>query len=298
MSTIKNVTVVGASGNLGPSIVQALLSSNFTVTAFTRADSKSTFPTGVHVTKVEYADRTSLVTALKGQDAVVSAIATPALLQQKAIIEAAVEAGVKRFIPSEFGINTTKLPAGSGVEKILAGKLEVQNLLNEKVKSNEGFSWTGVSTSLFFDWNLKTGSLGFSIPNKTATVWDSGDEPWTGTNLSTIGQAIASVLSIPDKFANKYIDIASFITTQNEILKIFEEETGEKWTVSKKSTNDSQKTADEKLAKGDRSAFGDYLKVWLFKDGEGKSPKKEALANKELGLKEEDLKALLRATLT
>jgi hypothetical protein len=146
------LTGTQASGNLGPSIVQALLSSNFTVTALTRADSKSTLPAGVHVAKVDYADHNSLVAALRGQDAVVSSIATPALLQQKAIIEAAAEAGVKRFIPSEFGINTTKLPAGSGLEKILAGKLEVQKLLDEKVKSSEGFSWTGVSTSLFFDW--------------------------------------------------------------------------------------------------------------------------------------------------
>lgn len=81
-------------------------------------------------------------------------------------------------------------------------------------------------------------------------------------------------------------------------MKILEEETGGKWTINKKNTVDSQKTADEKLAKGDRSAFGDYLKVWLFKDGEGKSPKKEDLANKDLGLKEEDLKATIKAALT
>jgi hypothetical protein len=140
--------------------------------------------------------------------------------------------------------------------------------------------------------------LGYSVPNKTATIFDSGDEPWSGTNLSTIGQAIASVLSSPDKFANKYIDIASFVTTQNELLKIFEEETGEKWTVIKNNTDDSQKTADEKLAKGDRSAFGDYLKVWLFKDGEGKSPKKGDLANEELGLKAEDLRATIKQALS
>lgn len=168
MSTIKKVAVIGVSpslwvsnhtltsiqagGNLGPSIVQALLSSNFTVTALTRADSKLIFPAGVHIAKVDYGDHSSLVSALKGQDAVVSAIATPALLEQKVVIEAAVQAGVKRFIPSEFGINTTKLQVGSGVEKILAGKLEVQKLLSEKVKSSKEFSWTGVSTSLFFDW--------------------------------------------------------------------------------------------------------------------------------------------------
>lgn len=296
MATIKNVTVVGAGGNLGPSIVNALLASNFTVTALTRATSNSTFPAGIYVVKTDYS-HDSLVSALKGQDAIVSSIATAALPQQKAVIEAAVQAGVKRFIPSEFGINTTNLPPGSGIEQILAGKLEIQRLLREKAKENEGFSWTGVSSSLFFDWGFKTGSLGFSIPNKSATIYDSGNEPFTGTNLATIGEAVAFILSHQDKFVNEYLDIASFVTTQNEILKIFEVESGEKWTVKRLSTDESQRTADEKLAKGDRSAFGDYLKVWLFRDGEGRSPKKDKLANTELELKNEDLRVTIKRVL-
>jgi len=80
-------------------------------------------------------------------------------------------------------------------------------------------------------------------------------------------------------------------------LKILEEESREKWTVKKVSTDESQRTADEKLAKGDRSAFGDYLKVWLFKDGEGRSPKRDELANGELGLTGEDFRATIKGVL-
>lgn len=67
--------------------------------------------------------------------------------------------------------------------------------------------------------------------------------------------------------------------------------------MEKKSTEEIGKIADEKLAKGDYSSFGDYLKVYLFSDGKGQSPKEADLANKELGLPKEDLKATIKATL-
>ena len=41
-----------------------------------------------------------------GVDAVVSVLGAPALTTQKAFIDAAAEAGVKRFLPSEFGCDT------------------------------------------------------------------------------------------------------------------------------------------------------------------------------------------------
>lgn len=80
-----------------------------------------------------------------------STIATAALANQGIIIDAAVKAGVKRFIPSEFGINTTKI--SGGIAKILATKIQIQkDRLKRAVEENEGFSWTGVSSSMFFDW--------------------------------------------------------------------------------------------------------------------------------------------------
>jgi len=59
-----------------------------------------------------------------------------------------------------------------------------------------------------------------------------------------------------------------------------------------------EKLGDEKLAKGDYSAFGDFLKPLLFGDGIGASPKEAQLANKELGLPKEDLKATVKAALS
>lgn len=164
--SIKNVAVIGVcqihsrrrtvlsvsqgSGNLGPAVVQALIDTGFNVTVLTRIDSKATFPSEVNVHKTDYDSVASLAEAFAGQDAGVSTIATAALGQQEKIIDAAVKAGVKRFIPSEFGLNTQKVTGN--VAKILGAKLAAQEHLKKVAAENPKFSWTGISTSLFFDW--------------------------------------------------------------------------------------------------------------------------------------------------
>ncbi len=130
--------------------MQALVDAGFTVTVLTRPESKANFPPTVKVHKTDYDSPSSLAEALAGQDAVVSTIATAALGKQANIIDAAVKAGVKRFIPSEFGLNTQKVTGGA--KKILGGKIVAQEQLQKAAAANPEFSWTGIATSLFFDW--------------------------------------------------------------------------------------------------------------------------------------------------
>lgn len=139
------------------------------------------------------------------------------------------------------------------------------------------------------------GIFGFDAKEKKATIVDSGDEPFQTTKKDLIGKAVASVLKNPRETANKYLSIASFQPTHNQILQIVEEETGSKWTVERQSTADLQKIGEDKLAKGDFSAFGQLLRVYLFKDGEGHPLKADEKANKLLGLpEEEDIRATLK----
>ena len=147
------------------------MNSGFNVTALTRQDSTSTFPDGVHVHKTDYDSESSLAEAFKGQDAVVSVIATAALGSQSKIIEAAAQAGVKRFIPSEFGVNVLKLEDG-GMKKILGAKVKARELLEKIAAGNKDFTWTGISTNLFFDWVCYSGSR-FGVINN-----DLGTHPW------------------------------------------------------------------------------------------------------------------------
>ncbi|KAK7753072.1 hypothetical protein SLS62_005022 [Diatrype stigma] len=290
---IKNVVVVGGSGNVGSAILDELVKAGYKVTAFSRQDSAATFPAEVVVKKVDYASVESLKAALQGQDAVVSAIATIAIGNQNPLIDAAVEVGVKRFIPSEFGVNT-RLVEGTAIGKILQGKIKTVDYLDEKAKANPKFSWTGISSGLFFDWGLKYGSIGVNKGTKTAVIYDSGNELVQASNLSFIGKAVAAVLANEEKTANKYLDIGSPLFTQNRVLDIVEKETGEKWTVQQASTADEGKIGEEKLSKGDFSAFSNLLRERVFKDGAGLA---EVRGNELLGLKEESLEDTIKTWL-
>lgn len=246
-------------------------------------------PKGVTIKTVNYDDAESLKAALTGQDAVVSTLGSAALgPQQQKLADVAFSIGVKRFIPSEFGINTRQLQ-GLKIGQIVAGKTKLVDDLVKKADQNADFTWTGLSNGMFFDY------LGFDGKAKKVTIMDSGNERFQTTTRSTIAKAVASILKHPQETANQYLSIASFQPTQNEMLKIVEEETGSKWTIAHESTADLQKIGEEKLAKGDYSAFMQLLMVHLYRDGEGHPVKDSEKANKLLGLpEEEDLRAELK----
>lgn len=270
---------------MGKHIVQELVDQGFTVTIFSRNANPEGTPKGATVKSVDYDDLESLKSALAGQDAVVSVLGSLALgAQQAKAAEAALAAGVKRFIPSEFGINTRKAQ-GQPVAKILGYKIALVDDLTAKAKANPNFTWTGLCTGMFFDF------LGFDGKGKKVSIVDSGNEPFQTSTKGFIAKAVAGILKHPKETANQYLSIASFLPTQNEILKIVEAETGSKWDVTKEDSTELQKDGEEKLSKGDFSAFFPLLRVQLYKDGEGQAPKASETANKLLGLPEkEDLK--------
>lgn len=52
---------------------------------------------------------------------------------------------------------------------------------------------------------MKTSLLGIDLSAKKATIVDSGDEPFSTTDLADIGKAVASILKKPEQTANKYL---------------------------------------------------------------------------------------------
>ena len=138
-----------ASGNLGRPTVDALLhKKQFKVSALTRATSSATFPVSVTPIKTDYT-HASLVAAFKGQDAVVSTISTSSLTEQKRVIDAAVEAAVKRFIPSDFGWDTSG-DVSLEIAPCMVMKKDPVAYLREKEET--GMSWTSIVNGLWVDW--------------------------------------------------------------------------------------------------------------------------------------------------
>ena len=104
------------------------------MSVLSRITSTASAPRGLEKVPVLRSDYSfsSLVDVFEGQDAVVSAIATLDVTQQHAIVDAAAAAGVKRFLPSEFGGDTSAEDVGD-IAAFAKGKQE----LVEHVRSKE-----------------------------------------------------------------------------------------------------------------------------------------------------------------
>lgn len=120
----KTVTVFGATGTAGSACVDELIRQGlFNVRVLARKGGQPEMSTsgagrsagekaglydrwraaGVQVTSADVADHADLIPALLGTDYLVSCVPYAATESQYALIYAAREAGVERFVPSEFG---------------------------------------------------------------------------------------------------------------------------------------------------------------------------------------------------
>lgn len=132
---------------------------------------------------------------------------------------------------------------------------------------------------------LTYGVIGFDLKNQTALIHDSGNVKFHTTTLAHAGLAIAGALADP-RSANRYIYVASFYTSQNEILASLEKATGNKWKTEHTTSAAELKKGQELLAKGDFSGFAPAI-CGVQYSGEdwadyGKKPYE--LWNDELGL--------------
>ncbi|KAL3423131.1 oxidoreductase [Phlyctema vagabunda] len=284
MSPIKNVTLAGATGSLGPAILTALLESKlFEVTVWTRLGSTHKFPDGVRVKSIDYASESSMLEALTGQDALVSTLNHFGLSVQKLMIDACVRAGVQRFIPSEFGCDTEN--ARIRTIPFFAHKLTVEEHLREQAAANPAFSYTLVFTAAFLDWGLDTGFL-VDVKGRRAALQDGGDVLVTTTNLSTIGQAVVRILSRPAQTANRAVRIKSADLTQNQIIAIAKKiDPTAQWETTVSNTEEAERQALESLGEGalDDSALAPFLYRGLFGAGYGSHFEKND--NELLGIK-------------
>jgi nucleoside-diphosphate-sugar epimerase len=115
------IVLAGATGDLGGRIADALLERGAAVRALVRRSSppervERLRTRGAKVVEVDFGSGTGLSRACSGGACVVSALSglRDVIVEQQArLLDAAVEAGVPRFIPSDFSIDFTKLPAGA-----------------------------------------------------------------------------------------------------------------------------------------------------------------------------------------
>jgi len=116
----KTILVAGATGSLGEKICRELIRRGAEVKAVVRAESNAEKVNalealGVNIIQADFNDASMLESACSGVSCVISALAglhDVIVETQTKLLDAAVNAGVPRFIPSDFCTDYTQLPEG------------------------------------------------------------------------------------------------------------------------------------------------------------------------------------------
>lgn len=191
--------------------------------------------------------------AFAGQDAVISLVGSMNIGTQKDIINTAAESGIKWFIPSEFGSDTTN-PELLKLVPIFGDKVAAVEQL--RAKESSGMSWTAMITGAFFDFCLKAGFYEIDVPKREARVYDSGDVKFDTATLPHIGEALVTLVTSPallEKYKNRYVAISSLKTSQNEMIASIEKALGVTFKRENVDAAAVGKEAQESLSKGDFS---------------------------------------------
>ncbi|KAI6088306.1 NAD(P)-binding protein [Hypoxylon rubiginosum] len=300
MATIKNVAIVGATGLIGRPIVDGLLASGlFTVTALTRDGTRQRgLPTDVIIKQVDYDSLESLEAALKGQDALVSAMSFEAIHVQKNLVDAAANAGVKRMIPSEYGndLLNPKLAAFP----IYQPKIAIRERCEKRVKDTPSFSWTTIHNASFLgpDWTL---DFIVDVKNRKADVKDGGDVLFCATTYKDIAQAVIGIFTHLEETANRPVRISSANTTQNELIAMAKElGATDGWDITYSDTANLENEAVRRWAEGDHSeeVIAMFInRAFIGKGWGGYFPVRDNDLLGIKGLERDELKAIVKSAM-
>ncbi|KAK5052758.1 hypothetical protein LTR84_002624 [Exophiala bonariae] len=252
MSQIKSVALAGASGAFGPYVLRGLLDAKFEVKVLARSKKSGHFEAGIDVVEVDFTSVESLTAALQGIDAVVSTVAGTAIKTQGVLIDAAALAGVKRFIPSEYGSVTTNPKVQTF--PLYDNVFMIRNHLQEKADVGQ-LTWTVLACGAFLEFLLASSSTGLlDFANRKATLLDGGDNRLTSTSLTTAGKAIAEILKNSEATKNRVVKVSEIILTQNQLLQIAQKlKPEDKWHTSTVATSALLKEGLDEFSAGDFS---------------------------------------------
>ncbi|KAI8674610.1 NmrA domain-containing protein [Fusarium keratoplasticum] len=223
------VGVIGATGKTGSSVVEGLLSSptNFSVTSLTRATSVDNSTNqqfaakGVHIVAYDLNGPSSaLVEILKPIDVVISCITWEHLDQQIPWIDAAKEAGVKRFVPSEW-----VGPAPRGVIDIKDKKLEILGVIQRA-----RLPYTIIDVGCFFQVFVPKVPSGRSDDAHMIyidhRIVGDGNQKFGLIDLADIGKYVAQIVSDP-RTLNKRVFAYTEALSMNEMWDTMAKASGE-----------------------------------------------------------------------
>lgn len=220
---MQKILLAGPTGNLGPHLAKELVAQKKEVYALIRPESMTNpekvnplKELGVILVPGDVNDPASLEKACEGKDAVISALGGGQIMQQEALLNAAKKAGVKRFIPSEFGVDPHA--AGPGACDLFDAKATVQ-----KMVVDSGINYTMIYANGFMEfWGSGLGQLGNDPMSGEVDYYGDGDMEASMVSLPDLASYTAAILDDP-RMVNKEVRISPNIMTQEELITMWEQ---------------------------------------------------------------------------
>lgn len=222
--TTSTVLVAGATGDLGQRIVRELLRHDISVRVLTRPGSGKAHgiyggEDRVEIHEAAYTDRAALVAAMSGADVVTSAVsgARPVIVDaQRALLAAAVEAGVARFIPSDYSADYRRVTPGSNrnfeLRREFAAELDAAPI-----------RVTSVLNGAFAD--MLTGQAPMILfARHRVLYWSSPDQILDFTTKDDVARVVALVAL--DQGAPRVVEVAGDRVTARTVARTITELTG------------------------------------------------------------------------
>jgi hypothetical protein len=221
------ITVAGATGDLGFRIVKALLEKGAEVRAIVRANSatekiQQLEQMGAKIYALPHWNLETLTAPCVGASCVVSALAglrDVVIDAQKILLDAAVAAGVPRFIPSDYSLDFTKFTDGEN--RNLDLRREFHQYLDQAP-----IAATSVFNGAFMD--LLMGEMPFLLfKQKMVLYWGKVDYRWGLTTIDNTAEYTAEVAL--DSHTPRYLRIAGDQISPKEARSVVNELTHKKF---------------------------------------------------------------------
>jgi nucleoside-diphosphate-sugar epimerase len=214
------IVVAGATGNLGGRIARALLERGASVRALVRSSTAREKIERLEALGATIASEAA--PACSGAACVVSALAglrDVIVDAQTVLLEAAVRAGVPRFIPSDFSIDFTKFPPGEN------RNLDLRREFHTRLDKTS-ISATTIFNGAFAD--MLTGRMPLILfKAKRVLYWGNADQRMDFTTIDDTAAFTASAALDPS--TPRFLRIAGDQLSARELAAVVSEVTGEKF---------------------------------------------------------------------
>jgi nucleoside-diphosphate-sugar epimerase len=226
---MKSPTIVlaGATGNLGGRITRALLERGASVIALVRPGTSEERldrlrALGATLAGVDLSDASKLAPVCSGASCVVSALAglrEVIVEAQSTLLGAAVEAGVPRFIPSDYSIDFTKFPRGEN------RNLDLRREFHERLDAS-GVAATTIFTGAFTE--LLAGQMPLILFRQHRVLyWGNADQRMDFTTIDDTASFTAGAALDPS--TPRFLRIAGDQKSARELAAVASEVTGTRY---------------------------------------------------------------------